>query len=109
MKNLTTPIEVFIYIRDTKGFLEKEIFICNAIKSYSKQLKNIKLSKECKDLMEENKPFRDSFTQNEYFRNSLAWWCYCTAKNDNKLKELFKEKRRFLTHLIKTLNNENSQ
>jgi hypothetical protein len=101
MKKLTTPKEVFTYIRDKEGFLECEEFICLCIEELNYNFTiNTELNKQCVMIMDKNKPKNDSFTKFKYWYGGHSWWCISSAKYDGNKGELLQEKRRFLTHLI---------
>jgi hypothetical protein len=107
---MTTPKEVFTFIRDEKGcdgkgYLEINRFICRGIEYlfYKWGLIDFDLMQKCIELMNKNKPQNDSFTEYKYWYGGNSWWSIFKVSGDNELKELFAEKRRFLTHLIEKL------
>jgi hypothetical protein len=101
---MNTPKEVFTYIRDEEGYLEREEYICVAVDTLRDKSKiEESLWKECRNLIQENKPQDDSFTKHKYWYGSIAWWGVLKAEEDDKLEEVFAEKRRFLTYLIDKL------
>lgn len=100
MDKLTTPKEVFTYIRDESlGHFSN--YICNCIVSVTAH--NFALEDKCRKLLEFHKPKTGSFTKHKYWHGEYAWWLMTTAEYKDDLPELMEEKRRFLTHLIEKL------
>jgi len=101
---MNTPKEVFTYIRDEEGYLEREGYICIAVNTLMHESKiEESLRKKCRNLIQENKPSDGSFTSTEFWTGGAYWWNLHKAEEDDKLEEVFAEKRRFLTYLIDKL------
>ena len=101
---MNTPKEVFTFIRDEEGYLESELFICIAVNTLEYKSKiGESLRKECRNLLEENKPQDNSFIGYIYWKGGYVWWHTEIAKLEGKINEVLSEKRRFLTYLIEKL------
>jgi hypothetical protein len=101
---MNTPKEVFTFIRDEKGVLEKYPYFCNAIKNLFHENKiSFVLMQGCFYNLEINKPKNDSFTSHRYWYGYNIWWNVGRSRFENKYNELLTEKRRFLTYLIEKL------
>lgn len=88
--------EVLIDIRDNRlGYAGDYICTCFKLPEEEAALK----------FFERNKPSEKKFkkfTKHQYWKDGLAWW-HMARLNHEERKEVFKEKKRFLTALIETL------
>ena len=98
MKNLTTPKEVFTYVRD-EVLSEKTKYICHCLDKVNLGNSDY-LIKECFDIMEQNKPIEgDDFTKDSRWQGTTSWWDF-DVDDEKEVLSILQEKRRFLTYLI---------